>query len=334
MNSNSNVRISVVVPVYNVEAYIVDCLKSIAAQTMTDGVECIFVDDCGGDRSIELVEEFLKAYKGAVEFSIICHEENRGPSAARNTGVAVARGKYVYFLDSDDWITPDCLRLLYDAAESMQADFAIADFTVIGSTHEFKQLAIADGRVLRGGEIMHGYALRRWFQMPVNKLCRQDFLQRADLSFREGVLFEDELWSFEQACTARSLIAVGLRTYIYRKRPGSITTTKIDRQKLSYYPVILEGMAERVRRSALQSNKDACLRYYTSKSAFLLNTVRNDASIVKDCYAKVRRVNPFGAWTVLRAVISYPRPMINSILGIKSVGYGLGVLWLKLRSVF
>ena len=105
-------RISIIVPVYNVERYICECFESIAAQTYEGELECIFVDDCGQDDSIALLEQLIASYSGPIQFSILHHEHNRGLSAARNTGIEHATGDYVYFLDSDDCITPDCIEKL------------------------------------------------------------------------------------------------------------------------------------------------------------------------------------------------------------------------------
>lgn len=83
--------ISVIVPIYNVENYILECLQSVAAQTKTKNVECILVDDCGTDNSVKVAEQFISAYKGDISFALFHHSENKGLSAARNTGIKNAR---------------------------------------------------------------------------------------------------------------------------------------------------------------------------------------------------------------------------------------------------
>ena len=324
-----DIRISVVVPIYNVEPYVADCLESVGRQTMAEGVECILVDDCGGDRSMALAEAFVEAYKGDVTFRIIHHERNRGPSAARNTGVAEARGKYVYFLDSDDWITPDCLRLLYDAAERSRADVAIADFEVVGGSDVYIHLKVDGGRVLSKDEMMHEYAMQRWFPMAANKLCRMDYLKSASLRFREGLVHEDELWSCEMACTASSMIAVREKTYVYRLRHDSITTSKIDCRRLCCFPIIVEGIADRIRKSMLQSNREACLTFFSVRLFFLNRIMDNDPSFARECFLQMVRANPFTAWQVMRAILAYPRIMANVVY--KNIAIGFGFVGLKRR---
>ena len=85
-------KISIVIPVYNVAPYIKDCLHSVMVQSWQDNLECILVDDCGKDNSMQLVEERLQTYKGKIDFRIIRHQHNRGLSAARNTGIDIREG--------------------------------------------------------------------------------------------------------------------------------------------------------------------------------------------------------------------------------------------------
>ena len=104
--------ISIVIPIYNVEPYILECLQSVDKQTIGDDIECILVDDCGTDNSVLVAEDFIKSYEGRVHFTLIHHQKNGGLSAARNTGIHAAHGEYLYFLDSDDTIKNNCIELL------------------------------------------------------------------------------------------------------------------------------------------------------------------------------------------------------------------------------
>lgn len=100
----NNYRVSIIIPIYNVEPYILECLQSVDKQTIGDDIECILVDDCGTDNSVLVAEDFIKSYNGRVHFTLIHHQKNGGLSAARNTGIHAAHGEYLYFLDSDDTI--------------------------------------------------------------------------------------------------------------------------------------------------------------------------------------------------------------------------------------
>ena len=104
--------ISIIIPVYNVEGYIGKCLESLSNQTFTD-IEVLFIDDCSTDNSRELITSYINDYKGDILFRLICQPHNQGQSVARNRGIKEAQGEYVYMLDSDDYITDDCIELLY-----------------------------------------------------------------------------------------------------------------------------------------------------------------------------------------------------------------------------
>jgi len=122
--------ISLIVPLYNVEKYISTCLQSVCEQTYSDRIECIIIDDCGNDKSVEIVESFIANYSGPIQFRLLHHSHNKGLSAARNTGMDNARGEYVYFLDSDDWLDNDTIEILYDAiANDEQYIMAIGYYT-------------------------------------------------------------------------------------------------------------------------------------------------------------------------------------------------------------
>ena len=105
-------KITIVIPVYNVAPYIKDCLASVMKQTYKGEIECLLIDDCGTDNSMGVVSQVLKDYSGKIDFRIYRHKYNRGLSAARNTGIEHATGEYIYFLDSDDEITSDCMEKL------------------------------------------------------------------------------------------------------------------------------------------------------------------------------------------------------------------------------
>ena len=114
--------ISILIPVYNVEKYIADCLKSVMAQTYTGKMECLIVDDCGTDSSISIAEQLLSEYKGPITFQIRHHKHNRGLAAARNTAVEAAQGDFIVHIDSDDWVEPTMIEKLVSKQLETNAD--------------------------------------------------------------------------------------------------------------------------------------------------------------------------------------------------------------------
>lgn len=122
------IDVSVVVPVYGVEKYIERCVRSLFEQTLTEGVEFIFVDDCTPDNSIDIIKEVLTEYpQRADQVKILRHDENRGLPQARKTGIDATQGEYIYNVDSDDWLELAALEKMYMAAVDNDADMIVCD---------------------------------------------------------------------------------------------------------------------------------------------------------------------------------------------------------------
>ena len=249
-------KISVIIPIYNVAPYVADCLRSVMCQTWQGEMECILVDDCGLDDSMAVVSQTLRDYQGPIAFRIIRHEQKRGLSAARNTGMAHATGDYIYFLDSDDEITPDCLERLAVPLQKESFDLTIGECRIVGGTLPGVALQLTDGTILRGSSIRHAYRLQQWPMISVNKLYRLDFLKSNTLSFKEGILHEDELWSFQIAATATSLFIVVHDPYIYKLREGSITVNTFSEKRMRSLNTILIEMSSFIQTRGLASDHD------------------------------------------------------------------------------
>ena len=251
-----SVKISIVIPVYNVAPYIAECLQSVKQQTWQGWLECIIVDDCGTDDSMAIVKRELEDYNGKIHFRIVHHEKNLGLSAARNSGLDAVQGDYVYFLDSDDEITPDCIECLASPLENENYELIVGDYRIVGENAPKPPLLLSNGTSLYDGEILHAYRELQWYMLSVNKLYQVAFLNRHHLRFYEGVIHEDELWSFQIACLARSLHAVGHECYIYKVRAGSITVKRNNEHRCYSIHIILREMYEFSQRHHLQNNQD------------------------------------------------------------------------------
>ena len=226
--------ISIVIPVYNVAPYIIRCLQSVVFQKNAVDMEVLLIDDCGTDNSIELAHVFLSRCDN-LNYQILHHAKNRGLSAARNTGLKAARGKYVYFLDSDDALTSDALTLLLNPLENQSYDMVIGDYMTNPNPNSSSMLLLPEGAVEGQDNILQTYAQGLWYVMAWNKLCRREFLINHDLFFEEGLLHEDVIWSFKVACKATSMYVVKEPTYIYSIRESSIMTgMSIDKDVTVY----------------------------------------------------------------------------------------------------
>ena len=129
MSSDNRVKVSVLVPVYGVEKYIERCARSLFEQTMKDGIEFIFTDDCTRDRSIEILEKVVEEYpERKSQVKIIHHEKNQGLVSARVTGLKEAVGEYVIHCDSDDWVEREMYEIMYRQAKDTDSDIVVCDF--------------------------------------------------------------------------------------------------------------------------------------------------------------------------------------------------------------
>ncbi len=221
------VSISIIIPIYNVEAYIRRCLESVITQEFTGAIiECILIDDCTPDRSMAVVDEMVNNYDGLISFVLLKHEENRGLSAARNTGVLHAKGDYVFFMDSDDYIMPHCLQYFVDNQSKYEdVDMIIgnarnckANNNLINDVHDTRLMTNRD--LIFQRMLQHKIYLYAW-----NKLIKRDVLMRHHIFFEEGILYEDQCWSYLLFSKVSSILLLSQITYVYEYNPNSIVHT-------------------------------------------------------------------------------------------------------------
>lgn len=310
-------EITIVVPIYNVAPYISACLHSVMSQTYQGEMECLLIDDCGTDNSMELVENILEEYHGKIVFHIYHHEQNRGLSAARNTGIKYATGDYIYFLDSDDEITPDCIEKLVKPLYHELYDFVIGGYKTVGGSQKTPPLLIDHNTILRNGEITKSYYEGKWYMMVCGKLCRANFLKENNLIFEEGLLHEDELWSFQLACLAKSMYVINQKSYIYKIRSGSITmNSKTQERRAVAFQKIINKMVDFVLEKKTKS-RYAYLKIFamlTALNEYLPVWTDKSQTECNDIIKRQRR-------TLSR--IPYCKRFISCMVSLrKAIGYG------------
>lgn len=166
-------KISIIIPVYNVSSYIEACLKSVFNQTYTD-IEVVLVDDCGTDNSMEVAERVVSEFGWQERVKIIHHSHNRGLSAARNSGIQVSTGQYLFFLDSDDELPKEAMQSFMHYIERYgEADFLIGNYIVEG---DFNFIAPTTPVALEGtANILQAYTANSWYMMACGKLISREF---------------------------------------------------------------------------------------------------------------------------------------------------------------
>jgi CDP-glycerol glycerophosphotransferase len=224
-------RVSVVVPVHNVEAYLDDCLRSIRAQTVRD-LEVVMVDDGSIDGSVAIAERHAER-DGRLR---LVHQANHGLGHARNTGVREAEGEFLMFVDSDDRLPPDAVGLLLRSLERTASDFAT------GNVYRFDSRRTWPAAFLKRTFLRRRYrthvAKFRWLlsdRMAQNKLWRRSFWDEHRLRFPEGVLHEDIPVVLPAHFLARSVDVIPRPVYLYREREAgapSITQRRTELRTL------------------------------------------------------------------------------------------------------
>ncbi|WP_116427271.1 glycosyltransferase family 2 protein [Streptomyces spongiicola] len=219
------VKLSVIVPFYNVQAFAPDTLGSLRANARED-FEFLLVDDCSTDGTPEVLERAEREVPGAV---LIRHERNGGLATARNTGLDAARGDYIAFLDGDDWLAPGYYARLLAAAEELGTDFVRTDH-VQCTGRERKVFRVPVGRrneVLRPRDAILPADRSTSVDYPMAwaGIYRRELLDRGLLHFTDGLrTAEDRPWIWRLHREAESFAAVGLLGVFYRRGvPSSLT---------------------------------------------------------------------------------------------------------------
>lgn len=226
--------ISIVIPLYNAEKFIVQCLDSIRRQTFDD-FEVIVVDDVSIDRSVEIVESIATTFDGRLR--LIKRKKNFGGSAVpRNIGLNLARGKYIMFIDNDDLIMPDTLERLHSIAESTGADvlhaskwYEIDDDVSLDQperlrVNTFELEPHVEEITVEPDDLsarMKEYVRRRYHWHVWNKFFRRDFLIEHEIEFPPFFTGEDTMFCFECLCRARRYVRIPNVFYVWRVRRES-----------------------------------------------------------------------------------------------------------------
>lgn len=215
------VKVSVIVPVYNVEDYLVECLESLVAQTLKE-IEIICVNDGSTDGSLTILEEYKKRYPQINVYT----KPNGGLSDARNFGLKHATGEYIAFVDSDDYASVTMLETLYEATVAAKADLCISQ---IKEVYETKQSDLIDHNEIYP---MLGHPTV-W-----NKLYKHEWLKTFGIEFPIGLWYEDNVFTYKYLLNQPKIVYVDDFLYYYRKeRVGSIMASQVSPKIYDIYEV-------------------------------------------------------------------------------------------------
>lgn len=218
-----NPTISVIIPLYNVEQYLTRCVDSILNQDFAD-LEVILVNDGSSDRSGEICD----AYQLRDSRVKVIHQKNGGPGNARNTGIAVATGEYIAFIDSDDYAERNMLRCMHTLATENNAEIAVCGVRHVEQNGKVRQPEGADTLVITGIEALReALSGKKIIMSSCNKLIKRSLL--TDLRFVEGHNYEDVLFSVNLFLSANTIAVTERPLYNYCHRAGSLTRAPFSR---------------------------------------------------------------------------------------------------------
>ncbi|WP_088627062.1 glycosyltransferase [Fibrobacter sp. UWB5] len=221
------IKVSIAIPVYNVSKYVEKSLRSALDQDFQEKYEIILVDDCGTDDSMMVVDRVIASHARGNIVRIIRHEKNMGLGPARNTAINNANGLYIFFLDSDDWISQDCLSVLYKKAVETKADAVVGSVERVEdeTLRQLGQNQYPDTVVCHNGAGVWMVNHKPDMHIEVwNKLFRTEFLRKNRICFVHRI-FEDYYFDFRFRASAQTIAFCSEKTLFYNIRQNSILTT-------------------------------------------------------------------------------------------------------------
>lgn len=211
--------VSVIIPVYKVEQFLDKCVESVINQTYSE-LEIILVDDGSPDSCPTLCDDWAKKDSRIK----VLHKQNGGLSSARNSGIKMSTGQFLYFLDSDDYITPQCIEILVQYQSQNGVDIVAGNFQIIGNNNI--PLNTKDVCLNSYYQMMQAIINKQTYVMSCNKLVSRKIFDKYSLFFRDGLLHEDLVWNFELLNSIEAMYITTQVTYTYVLRDNSISRSK------------------------------------------------------------------------------------------------------------
>ncbi len=265
-------KISVIVPVYNVEVFLKDCLDSLVNQTLND-IEIICINDGSTDNSLDILNDYAEKYKRIIVYS----QENAGISSARNKGLELAKGEYISFVDSDDWISKDFYEKLYEKAASNKADIAAGNIEYYQEGKFIKDNYLSKKTFALDKNVISSINDKQKFTYSVvvwNKIYKRELIKNTGLKFPAGMKFEDNFFTFLIIFSASVIVTESSVTYYYRINKNSIMCTAFSTNAMFDIFKVLSETTKFVNQNTFPEN------------------IQNDIKKILDCY----KINTLFSW--------------------------------------
>lgn len=280
------IRLSIIVPFYGVEKYIEECIRSLYDQDIPqEEYEVICVDDCSPDGSLGKIEE-LRAKNGWINLTILRHTENKRQGGARNTGLKAAKGEYIWFVDSDDYVMPNSMGRLLRCGYDGDADIVTFGYTsvydnVLGISNERDSVIL-----MKGEDYVFKLDNHRWYDKligPWRQIIRRCFLQDNNIQFVENVQYEDTDYLMRMYLMANKVVCLSDTYYFYRKNESS-TTAKLTPIKLIWMLDQLERCASLIEIAQMDCSREKIKRMVTDSASQMRLIVKRFSSKERNLY--------------------------------------------------
>ena len=269
------IRLSIIIPFYNVEQYIAQCLDSVYSQDIPEEeYEVICVDDCSPDNSIAIVEEYAKHHANLV---IVRNRYNRKLGGARNAGMEVAKGEYIWFIDSDDFIEENCIKTLLTIAE--KEDLEMLHFNYAEYPNVMLPERRPDDTDVMTGTDMFFDSRFIWYHDLITawrKLYKREFLIDNNIQFAEHIMFEDNDYAIIAFAKAKRVKHISTSMYYYRNNPESITRVKYTSEHIGYWLDLCYRLV-RIKDMFIREKKDE--RYLVLMATWIRYHISNSINI-------------------------------------------------------
>ena len=219
------ILVTIGIPVYNSEEFIKETIESALNQTFKN-IEILVIDDCGSDSSISIVKNIQKNHPRGNIIRIISHKDNKGVASSRNTILKEANGDLLFFLDSDDYISPNCIQILYNTLKKEGVDIAIGSYKKRDYLQEKDELVVRCNQILKNNDdflkqiFIHRY-IDNFFIW--NILFDIKFIRNNNLYFKETKIGEDVIFYFDFMFLVQRIAILSEVTYIYSIRKNSLS---------------------------------------------------------------------------------------------------------------
>ncbi len=301
-------KVSVVIPCYNSESYLKKAVDSVLNQSISE-LQIILVDDGSTDKTPVLLQQY-KMQDNRIE--VITHSKNKGLGPARNSGISIASGEYIFFLDSDDYIPPNSFEVLYDKAQTEQLEILQAQHIV--HQNEEKIVMPPDLPVFPNPVTGIRYFNSGFFIEPKAcvKLWRTDFIKKHNLKFATG-FYEDMAMVFHAFTLANRVNNIAFPAYHYMIRQHSITQQNVTPEHIAGYKQSLIDLQDLFLRPELTGKHSAFVAafflYLKELSGMTLKT--GDNSIIKETKIFVDEMTrKYGQFLSGNRLLSFPKRML------------------------